>query len=129
MQLALARGLAETTAGTNVTVNSVLPGPTRSEGVEQFIRHMAKSRNIAAVVEQEFFERVRLSSLLKRFATANEVAAFDAFLAARCPQRRLAHRFGWTAESFGPSYENCERHRATVENEKGTWLDPRSYCS
>jgi NAD(P)-dependent dehydrogenase (short-subunit alcohol dehydrogenase family) len=56
MQLALARGLAETTTGTGVTVNSVLAGPTRSEGVEQFIADMAKSRAVTPeVVEKEFF--------------------------------------------------------------------------
>jgi NAD(P)-dependent dehydrogenase (short-subunit alcohol dehydrogenase family) len=82
MQLALARGLAETTAGTNVTVNSILPGPTRSEGVETFISHTAKSRHVdASVVEREFFETVRPSSLLKRFATTDEVAALVAYVA------------------------------------------------
>jgi NAD(P)-dependent dehydrogenase (short-subunit alcohol dehydrogenase family) len=82
MQLALARGLAETTAGTGVTVNSILAGPTRSEGVEGFVSQMAKSRNVEpAVVEKEFFETVRPSSLLKRFATTGEVAALVAFLA------------------------------------------------
>ena len=82
MQLALARGLAETTAGTSVTVNSILPGPTRSEGVDGFVSHMAKSRNVEpAVVEKEFFETVRPSSLLKRFATAEEVATLVAFVA------------------------------------------------
>jgi NAD(P)-dependent dehydrogenase (short-subunit alcohol dehydrogenase family) len=82
MQLALARGLAETTAGTGVTVNSVLAGPTRSEGVEQFIADMAKSRAVTPeVVEKEFFENVRPSSLLKRFATVEEVAAMVAFVA------------------------------------------------
>src|SRR5437660_3410250 len=79
MQLALARGLAETTAGTGVTVNSVLAGPTRSEGVEQFVNDMANSRGVEPfVVEKEFFETVRPSSLLKRFATAEEVAALVA---------------------------------------------------
>src|SRR5437773_9865898 len=64
MQLALARGLAETTAGTGVTVNSVLAGPTRSEGVEQFLNDIAKSRHVElSVVEKEFFETVRPSSL------------------------------------------------------------------
>ena len=82
MQLALARGLAETTAGTSVTVNSILAGPTRSEGVEQFVNDMAKSRNVEpSVVEKEFFETVRPSSLLKRFATTDEVAALVAFVA------------------------------------------------
>ena len=82
MQLALARGLAETTTGTQVTVNSILAGPTRSEGVEQFVNDMAKSRHVEpSVVEKEFFETVRPSSLLKRFATTDEVAALAAFVA------------------------------------------------
>ncbi len=82
MQLALARGLAETTAGTGVTVNSILPGPTSSEGVEQFVNQMATSRNVApAAVEKEFFQTIRPSSLLKRFATPEEVAALVAFVA------------------------------------------------
>src|SRR5437879_7792508 len=60
MQIALARGLAETTAGTSVTVNSVLAGPTRSEGVERFVDDIAKTKNItAAEVEKEFFRTVR----------------------------------------------------------------------
>ena len=74
--------LTETTAGTGVTVNSVLAGPTRSEGVEQFVNDMANSRGVEPfVVEKEFFETVRPSSLLKRFATAEEVAALVAFVA------------------------------------------------
>ena len=82
MQLTLARGLAETTASTGVTVNSILAGPTRSEGVEGFVSQMAKSRNVeSSVVEKEFFETVRPSSLLKRFATTEEVAALVAFVA------------------------------------------------
>jgi NAD(P)-dependent dehydrogenase (short-subunit alcohol dehydrogenase family) len=75
-QIALARGLAEATAGTGVTVNSVLPGPTRSEGVERFVQDMAKGQGTdEARVEAEFFRTVRPSSLLKRFATPEEVAA------------------------------------------------------
>ena len=82
MQLALARGLAETTAGTSVTVNAVLPGPTWSEGAEKFVNHMAKSRNVdPAAAEKEFFETVRPTSLLKRFATTDEVAALVAYVA------------------------------------------------
>jgi NAD(P)-dependent dehydrogenase (short-subunit alcohol dehydrogenase family) len=82
MQLALARGLAENTAGTGVTVNSILAGPTRSEGVEQFINQMAKSRNVPpSTIEKEFFETVRPTSLLRRFATSEEVAALVAFVA------------------------------------------------
>jgi NAD(P)-dependent dehydrogenase (short-subunit alcohol dehydrogenase family) len=80
-QLAISRGLAELTAGTGVTVNTVMPGPTRSEGVEQFVEQMAASRNAsAAEVEEEFFKTVRPSSLLKRFATPEEVAALVAFV-------------------------------------------------
>lgn len=80
-QLALARGLAEMTAGTNVTVNSVLPGPTRSEGVEQFVEDMARSKNTSAQeVERDFFQSVRPTSLLKRFETPEEIAAVVAFV-------------------------------------------------
>jgi NAD(P)-dependent dehydrogenase (short-subunit alcohol dehydrogenase family) len=82
MQLALARGLADTTAGTAVTVNSVLAGPTRSEGVEKFISDMARTKNAKpSDVEKEFFRTVRPSSLLQRFATTDEVAALVAFVA------------------------------------------------
>jgi NAD(P)-dependent dehydrogenase (short-subunit alcohol dehydrogenase family) len=82
MQLALARGLAETTAGTGVTVNSILAGPTRSEGVENFIRRVAASQKIdPGAVEKRFFETVRPSSLLKRFATTDEVATLVAYIA------------------------------------------------
>jgi NAD(P)-dependent dehydrogenase (short-subunit alcohol dehydrogenase family) len=82
MQVALARGLAETTAGTGVTVNSVLPGPTRSEGVEKFLSDLARARGInVAAIEKDFFQNVRPSSLLQRFATVDEVAAMVAFVA------------------------------------------------
>ena len=80
-QIALARGLAETTAGTNVTVNSVLPGPTRSEGVQQFVQDLAKGQGgDEGAVEKEFFRSVRPSSLLKRFATPEEVAAMVVYV-------------------------------------------------
>jgi NAD(P)-dependent dehydrogenase (short-subunit alcohol dehydrogenase family) len=82
MQVALARGLAETTAGTAVTVNSVLAGPTRSEGVEKFIADMARTKNVTSDdIEKEFFRTARPGSLLQRFATADEVAALVAFVA------------------------------------------------
>src|SRR5438034_7616426 len=75
MQVALARGLAEMTSGTGITVNSILAGPTRSEGVEQFIADVARTRGITrAEVEKNFFKTVRPSSLLQRFATIEEVA-------------------------------------------------------
>jgi NAD(P)-dependent dehydrogenase (short-subunit alcohol dehydrogenase family) len=80
-QIALARGLAEMTARTNVTVNSVLPGPTRSEGVEQFVADLAKTQGTdTAGVEKEFFRSVRPSSLLKRFETPEEVAAMVVYV-------------------------------------------------
>ena len=80
-QLAVARGLAELTAGTTVTVNSVLAGPTRSEGVGTFVAQMAKAKGVdAAAVEREFFATVRPSSLLKRFEEPEEIAALVAFV-------------------------------------------------
>ncbi|MEA2711482.1 MAG: hypothetical protein QOF78_4083, partial [Phycisphaerales bacterium] len=67
-QVAVARGIAETTAGTGVTVNSVLVGPTRSEGVEQFLAALAVEEEMTpAEVEKRFFGTMRPSSLLKRF--------------------------------------------------------------
>jgi len=81
-QLAISRGLAETTAGTGVTVNAVLPGPTASEGVQGFVEDMAASRGTdRATVEQEFFRNIRPSSLLRRFATPEEIAAMVTFVA------------------------------------------------
>ena len=80
-QLAVARGLAETTAGTGVTVNSVLPGPTMSEGVTDFVGSLAKQQATdAAGVERDFFKTMRPSSLLKRFATPEEVANMVAYV-------------------------------------------------
>src|ERR1700684_1980983 len=81
-QIAVARGLAETTAGTGITVNSVLPGPTRSRGVGDFVAAMAaKSDRSAQDVEREFFKTARPTSLLQRFATPEEVAAMVTFVA------------------------------------------------
>jgi NAD(P)-dependent dehydrogenase (short-subunit alcohol dehydrogenase family) len=80
-QLAISRGLAETTAGTGVTVNSVLPGPTASEGANEFVDRMAAaSKQTKAEFETEFFRSVRPSSLLRRFARPDEVAALVVFL-------------------------------------------------
>jgi len=72
-QLAVARGLAETCAGTGVTVNAVLPGPTRSDGVDEFVKQLSGGKPFAEF-EKEFFEKIRPSSLIKRFATTEEVA-------------------------------------------------------
>ncbi len=80
-QIAVARGLAELTKGTKVTVNSVLPGPTYSEGVKEFIESIAKEKKVTAKqVEEDFFKTVRPSSLLQRFETTDEVAALVAFV-------------------------------------------------
>jgi NAD(P)-dependent dehydrogenase (short-subunit alcohol dehydrogenase family) len=80
-QVALARGMAELTAGTAVTVNSVLVGPTRSEGVEQFVAGLAKDQGLTPEqVEREFFKTMRPTSLIKRFETPEEVAAVVTFL-------------------------------------------------
>jgi NAD(P)-dependent dehydrogenase (short-subunit alcohol dehydrogenase family) len=81
-QLAISRGLAELTAGTAVTVNAILPGPTRSEGVESFVESIAKEKNVSeSAIEKEFFTTMRPSSLIKRFAESAEVAAMVAFIA------------------------------------------------
>lgn len=81
-QLAISRGLAQLTAGTAVTVNAVLPGPTRSEGAEQFIRELAAEKGLTEdEMEKEFFQKVRPTSLLQRFASTDEVANLIAYLA------------------------------------------------
>jgi len=72
-QLAVSRGLAETCAGTGVTVNAVLPGPTRSDGVDEFVKQLSGGKPFAEF-EKEFFQTIRPSSLIKRFATTEEVA-------------------------------------------------------
>ncbi|HYQ90519.1 MAG TPA: SDR family oxidoreductase [Candidatus Competibacteraceae bacterium] len=80
-QIAIARGLAETTVGTGITVNSVLPGPTRSEGVATFVNQLAAQRGIDfAAMEKEFFQSARPSSLLQRFITVEEVANMIAYV-------------------------------------------------
>src|SRR5712691_4508086 len=81
-QVAIARGLAESVAGTGVTVNSLLAGPTASEGVGDFVEGLAKQQGVTkAEIEKQFFSTVRPSSLLKRFETPEEVAAVVAFIA------------------------------------------------
>ncbi|QIP14882.1 SDR family oxidoreductase [Spirosoma aureum] len=80
-QLAVARGLAELTKGTAVTVNSVLPGPTASEGVQDFVADMARHQNKDRdQVEREFFQTARPTSLLQRFSTTDEVANMIVYL-------------------------------------------------
>jgi NAD(P)-dependent dehydrogenase (short-subunit alcohol dehydrogenase family) len=80
-QIAVARGLAETLVGTNVTVNSVLPGPTGSEGVAGFVSQLAAAQGKdLATVEREFFQQARPSSVIQRFATTEEVASMIAYV-------------------------------------------------
>ena len=81
-QLAVSRGLAELTVGTGVTVNAVLPGPTRSDGVEPFLKQMAdKEGTDVETMAREFVKRHRPTSLLQRFATVEEVANMVVYLA------------------------------------------------
>ncbi len=81
-QLAVARGLAERTRGTAVTVNCVLPGPTGSEGLSTFVTDLAASRGLSfEAMEREFFAIGRPSSLLARFATPAEVANMIVYIA------------------------------------------------
>lgn len=80
-QLAISRGLAELTSGTEVTVNTVLPGPTFSEGVGDFIGSMAARSNVSVEeMEKDFFKNARPTSIIKRFATTQEVANMVAYL-------------------------------------------------
>lgn len=81
-QIAVARGLAESVAGTGITVNSILPGPTKSRGVVEFVDALAKAGGkTSAEVEAEFFEKVRPTSLIKRFSTPEEVASLVTYIA------------------------------------------------
>jgi len=74
-QLAISRGLAESVAGTGVTVNAVLPGPTRSEILSNMMKAMAESRGVSEEeAGQQFLDEMRPTSLIKRFATTEEVA-------------------------------------------------------
>jgi NAD(P)-dependent dehydrogenase (short-subunit alcohol dehydrogenase family) len=81
-QIAVARGLAEAVAGTGITVNSILPGPTKSRGVGDFVDALAKEQGKSgAEFEQEFFKSVRPTSLIKRFSSTQEVASLVAYVA------------------------------------------------
>ena len=76
-QLSVSRGIAELTRGTNVTVNSVLPGPTRSEGLEKMVE---KEKMTVKEAETPFFQKARPTSLLQRFASTDEVANLVTYL-------------------------------------------------
>ncbi|MGH7975198.1 MAG: SDR family NAD(P)-dependent oxidoreductase [Limisphaerales bacterium] len=78
-QLAVSRGIAETCAGTRVTVNAVLPGPTHSDGVDEFVKQLSGGKPFAEF-EKEFLASVRPSSLIRRFATTEEVANLVVYL-------------------------------------------------
>ncbi|WP_295121405.1 SDR family NAD(P)-dependent oxidoreductase [uncultured Chitinophaga sp.] len=81
-QLSISRGLAELTKKTGVTVNSVLPGPTRSEGVEEFIKQLAVSQGVTTEqAEADFFKTARPTSLIQRFATVGEIANLVTYVA------------------------------------------------
>jgi NAD(P)-dependent dehydrogenase (short-subunit alcohol dehydrogenase family) len=80
-QIAVARGLAEATATTGITVNSVLPGPTRTQFADNFLRQQAAQGRDPAVAERQFFDQFRPTSLIKRFADPDEVGNFVAYVA------------------------------------------------
>ena len=81
-QVAVARGLAEAVAGTGITVNSILPGPTRSRGVGDFVEALAREEGKSwAEFEAQFFSTVRPTSLIRRFAKPTEVASLVAYVA------------------------------------------------
>jgi NAD(P)-dependent dehydrogenase (short-subunit alcohol dehydrogenase family) len=80
-QLAISRGLAESVAGTGITVNSVLPGPTKSRGVGHFVEELAKKEGKSfEEFEEEFFEKMRPTSLIKRFAAPEKVVSLVAYI-------------------------------------------------
>ena len=78
-QLAVSRGLAQDCGGTGITVNAILPGPTHSAGVEEFVKQLGGGQSFETF-EKEFFKSVRPSSLLKRFETPDEVARLVTFV-------------------------------------------------
>lgn len=81
-QLAVSRGLAELTKGTDVTVNTVMPGPTKSEGVGEFVKQLAAANNLSPEeAEKDFFKTARPSSLLQRFASVEEIANLVTYIA------------------------------------------------
>ena len=81
-QLAVSRGLAESVAGTGITVNSVLPGPTKSRGVNDFVEALAKADGQSIEdFEKQFFQTARPTSLIKRFETPEEIASMVTYIA------------------------------------------------
>jgi NAD(P)-dependent dehydrogenase (short-subunit alcohol dehydrogenase family) len=83
-QLAVSRGLAEMTRGTAVTVNSVLPGPTMSEGVETFVKDLARQHGQSVEeAASQFVKQFRPTSLLQRFASVEEVANMVVYVSSK----------------------------------------------
>ena len=81
-QIAVSRGLAEHVAGTGITVNAVLPGPTKSRGVGDFVNELAKKEGKTfEEFEKDFFATIRPTSLIKRFASTEEVASLVSYIA------------------------------------------------
>ncbi|MVA25846.1 SDR family oxidoreductase [Agrobacterium vitis] len=81
-QLAISRGLAATTKGTRVTVNTVMPGTTRSAGIEDFMRSVASDPNLSAdAMEREYFAKERPTSLIQRMIEPEEIASLVAYVA------------------------------------------------
>jgi NAD(P)-dependent dehydrogenase (short-subunit alcohol dehydrogenase family) len=81
-QLAVSRGLAEAVAGTGITVNCILPGPTKSRGVGDFVEALAREEGKSfSEFEKDFFAKVRPTSLIKRFALPEEVASLVVYIA------------------------------------------------
>jgi NAD(P)-dependent dehydrogenase (short-subunit alcohol dehydrogenase family) len=83
-QLAISRGLAELTRGTAVTVNAVMPGPTMSEGVETFVKDLAKQNGQSVeTAAANFIKEHRPTSLIQRFASVDEIANMVVYIASR----------------------------------------------
>jgi NAD(P)-dependent dehydrogenase (short-subunit alcohol dehydrogenase family) len=83
-QLGLSRGLSEMTRGTAVTVNSVLPGPTMSEGVETFVKDLAKQHGQSMEeAASQFVKQFRPTSLLQRFASVEEIANMVVYISSK----------------------------------------------
>ncbi|KAI1690448.1 enoyl-(Acyl carrier protein) reductase domain-containing protein [Ditylenchus destructor] len=122
--LAVSRGLAESVAGTGITVNSVLPGPTKSRGVGDFVEDMARASDKPfEQVEAEFFEHVRPTSLIKRFASPQEVASLVAYVASPLASATTAPPCEWTGRGqervlkrvLISCCSRCRRRRASVD--------------
>jgi NAD(P)-dependent dehydrogenase (short-subunit alcohol dehydrogenase family) len=100
-QLSIARGLANLTKGTRVTVNAVLPGPTHSDGIMDFLRSVASDPDAPAEeIEAEFFAKGRPTSLLQRMVEASEVANMVTYLASPFSLRPTVPHCVSKAESY-----------------------------